>query len=132
MLWLVIIAICGLTVMWILIVNAMSPRTKLFMARRQWLFLLVHIPVMWIMTNIGGEGLIFGLSSLIGGLIGQGYLAHWGTKQGLTWSGRRTPRFYRMHQPKKRRINPLRSHSTVRPAQIKKGRTKEWPTRLAR
>lgn len=118
--------------MWVLIINAMSPGTKLFMARRQWLFLMIHVPVMYIMSIIGGEGLIFGLSSLIGGLIGQGYLAYWGTKQGLTWSGRRTTSYYRMHQPKKRRVNPLRSHSTVRPAQHQKGRTKEWPTRLAR
>jgi hypothetical protein len=97
-----LIAIGGFSLMWIAIVHALGPRTKLFLARRQWLFLIAHVPVMMFMASIGGEGLIIALSNLIGGLVGQGYLAAWGKRQGLSWVGKRTPMYYKLHPPRKK------------------------------
>ena len=104
-----LIAIGVFSVMWIAIIHALSPKTKMFFARRPWLFLLAHVPVMMFMSSIGGEGLIIALSNLLGGLVGQGYLAAWGRKQGLSWVGKRTPLYYKLHPSKKKRVNPLRS-----------------------
>jgi hypothetical protein len=54
------------------------------------------------MTSIGGEGIVFGLSNLIAGIIGQLYLGGWGKrKHGLTFTGKRTPKYYRLHPKKK-------------------------------
>ena len=104
-----LIAIGGFSLMWIVIVAHLSPKTKMFFARRQWLALIAHVPVMMFMSSIGGEGLVIALANLIGGLVGQGYLAAWGKKQGLSWVGKRTPLYYKLHPRKKKRVNPLRS-----------------------
>jgi hypothetical protein len=103
LLYLVVIAIVGMSVLWIFIVHSMGPKLRLFLARRQWIFMFVHIPVMLFMSSIGGEGVIMGMSSLIGGLFGQGYLAYWGTTQGLSWIGKKTPKYYYLHPQKKRK-----------------------------
>jgi len=102
LLWLLIISAGSFAATWIYIVHALSPKTVLFLARRQWIFLFIHLPVMWILSSIIGEGLVIGMGSLIGGLVGQGYLANLGRKQGLTWTGRRTVKYYQLH-PRKRR-----------------------------
>jgi hypothetical protein len=112
---LILLALAGLTCMWILIVLAMPDKMKLFLARRQWLFLLLHIPVMMLFTTIGGEGLVFGVSSLCAGLVGQCFLAFWGKrKHHLTMTGKRTPAYYKLHPKKKRRIRRAAARSASR------------------
>lgn len=100
-------ALFGMTALWILIIAAFPFRAKIWFCRHQWAFLLFHVPVMYFMSFIGGEGLIFGLASLIGGILGQFWLAFWGTKHGLTFVGKKTPKykeFKRVHVPVKYRL----------------------------
>jgi hypothetical protein len=81
------------SIMWVFIVAHMKPRTKHFFARKPMLFLMLHIPIMFLLAQLGGEGMLFTVGSLCGGIVGQIYLAYWGTTQGLTWSGRWTPAY---------------------------------------
>lgn len=103
---LVIIAILGLTMVWVLIIHEIPFKMRIFLCRNQYIFLLVHIPFMYLMTLIGGEGLIFGLSNLVAGVISQLYLAMWGTKYGLTFGGKKTSKYYKMFpkKTKKKRV----------------------------
>ena len=79
-------------VLWIFIIVEMPEGMQRFMARHQYLFLLFHIPVMWLLGTILGEGMVSGVSSLAGGLIGQAYLGVRGMRKwGLTFIGRKTP-----------------------------------------
>lgn len=95
-------AIIGMALLWMLIISAFPFRAKIWFCRHQWAFLLFHVPVMYFMSFIGGEGLIFGLASLIGGIIGQFYLAAWGTRHGLTFTGRKTSQF--IEKPKNKKV----------------------------
>jgi hypothetical protein len=120
LLYLVVIAAFVMSIVWIFIVHSMGPKLRLFMARRQWIFLFIHVPVMVFMSSIAGEGLIIGMASLIGGLVGQGYLAYWGTKQGLSWTGKRTAKYFRLY-PQKRRKGALSTAKSVIEKGLNKG-----------
>jgi len=87
---LVIVSSIIMSVVWFLIITHLPLWWKHWFARHQFVFLLVHIPVMIFMSSIGGEGLIIAMGNLIGGAVGQLYLALWGMRQGLTLTGKRT------------------------------------------
>jgi len=122
---LVLIAIVGLTTIWIIIVHEIPFKARIFLCRHQYIFLMIHIPIMYLMTMIGGEGLIFGLANLIGGCISQLYLATWGTRYGLTFSGKKTAKYYKLFPKKKKKVRktaalpPLVSQK-CRPTTIKR------------
>jgi hypothetical protein len=111
---LVFAAIVGLSALWIMIIHALPLRVQLFLACHQFIFLLVHIPVMLLMSMIGGEGLIFGLGNLIAGIIGQFYLAGWGRRHGLTITGKKTQLYYKLHPKRSKRRIAVRG--AARPA----------------
>jgi hypothetical protein len=99
-------ALIGLLGMWLVVIAVLPTRARLFLAMHPFLFLMVHVPFMMFMTSIGGEGIIFGVSNLIAGLIAQGVLAFWGVKKhGLTWTGKKTLRYLALHPSKKGRSN---------------------------
>jgi hypothetical protein len=109
---LLVAAVVGLFGIWLLIIHAMPIKMRIMFARKPWLFLLIHIPVMYSLSFVGGEGLIFGIANLIGGIGAQFYLAFWGWRNhGLTFAGRKTPKYHQIH-PKKQSIFKRIDNST--------------------
>jgi hypothetical protein len=101
-LWMCII---GLFCMWLVILGAIGERGRLFLAKHPLVFLAIHVPVMFIFVQIGGEGLLFGVGNLIAGLGAQFMLMAWGVrKHGLTWTGGKTESYQRLH-PKVRKTH---------------------------
>lgn len=93
--------------LWVLILHAAPERVQLFLCRHQWLFLLIHVPVMGLIASIMGEGMLAGAGSLAGGLLGQIYLAFRGMRRfGLTFLGKPTDRYYELFpkKDKKRKV----------------------------
>lgn len=104
MLELVFLALIGLTGMWLIIIAVMPPWMKYALARHPYIFLLIHVPVMFAMASIGGEGLIFGIGNLIAGCIAQVVLMAWGMRRhGLTWTGRPGAHFKPYFKKKKKK-----------------------------
>jgi len=92
------IALATMLGLWLAIVFILPVRVRLWLAQHPFVFLLVHVPVMFAMSMIGGEGMLFGVSNMAAGLLAQGVLAWWGVKRhGLTWAGRKTELFYELH-----------------------------------
>jgi len=94
---------------WLVGIHAMGITTRLYLARKPWLFLLIHIPIMYGTTFIGGEGLLIAVSSIFGGVVGQMYLQIWGMKHGLTFMGKRTPKYYKLHPKRKSLLSRIDS-----------------------
>ena len=87
--------------LWVLILHAAPERIQLFLCRHQWLFLLIHVPVMGLIASIMGEGMLAGAGSLAGGLLGQIYLALRGMRRfGLTFLGKPTDTYYKLYPGK--------------------------------
>ena len=103
MITLLLFSCVAFTAMWLVAIHACGIKTRLFLARRPWLFLLLHLPIMYGTTFIGGEGLIVAVSSIIGGAIAQIYLQLWGMKHGLTFMGKKTIKYNKLHPKKKKR-----------------------------
>jgi len=92
-------------VLWFFILHSVPTNTQRFLCRHQWLFLGIHIPVMFMLSTIMGEGMLVGVGSLAGGLLGQIYLALHGMRQfGLTFLGKRTARYDALYPPKGKKI----------------------------
>jgi hypothetical protein len=105
MLGLTFLSIIGLFGMWLVILGAIGERGRLWLARHPLLFLLLHLPIMFAFTSIGGEGLLFGVGNLIAGLGAQVLLMAWGHyRHGLTWTGGRTETYTSLH-PKVRKTH---------------------------
>jgi hypothetical protein len=101
-------AFLGLLGMWLLVVAVIPPRLRLWLATHPLAFLMVHIPFMLLMTSIGGEGIIFGVSNLLAGIVAQLALAGWGVKEhGLSWTGKKTPKYYYIHGFSNRNLDML-------------------------
>lgn len=97
--------ILGLFGMWMVILGAIGERGRLFLARHPLVFLGIHIPVMLVFVQIGGEGLLFGVGNLVAGLAAQFLLMAWGVKKhGLTWMGGKTESYKSLH-PKVRKTH---------------------------
>jgi len=95
--------------LWVFILHAAPERIQLFLCRHQWLFLLIHIPVMAMIATIMGEGMLAGAGSLAGGLMGQVYLALRGMRRfGLTFLGKPTDRYYELFPKKAKHRKPTR------------------------
>jgi hypothetical protein len=102
--------------MWLAIIFIIPQRLRLWLAQHPFVFLMVHIPFMFFMTMIGGEGLMFGISNLAAGLIAQVVLASWGVrKHGLTWGGRKTELYYELH-PRLLDVDVVRKYVMVKRA----------------
>ena len=101
-------AFIGLLGMWLLVLAVIPPRLRLWLAMHPLAFLMVHIPFMMLMTSIGGEGIIFGIGNLLAGIVAQIALAGWGVKEhGLTWTGKKGPRYYDTHPFSNRNLDKL-------------------------
>lgn len=78
-------------ILWVGVVQFLGDKTQYVLARYPFLFLLLHIPVMFLLATILGEGLIAGLGSLAGGIVGQMYLAVLGMRKWkLSFFGKKT------------------------------------------
>lgn len=97
MLMLLIVVAVAFSILWLVAIHAMPPGLRVFLARRPWLFLFIHIPVMIGTTYIGGAGLLIAVGSILGGVFGQLYLSVWGMRHGLTFMGKRTPKYHLIH-----------------------------------
>ena len=108
MLTILIVVTIVFAVFWMILLHALSERQQRFLCRHQWLFLAIHLPVMYILSAFMGEGMIVGVGSLAGGLLGQIYLAFRGMKRfGLTFLGRRTNRYYELYPKKEKKHVPM-------------------------
>jgi hypothetical protein len=108
MFMLLVVTTIAFVALWLVAIHAMPPKVRIFLARRPWLFLAIHVPVMYFTTFIGGAGLIVAVGSLLGGVIGQLYLSAWGMRHGLTFMGKRTPKYALMH-PKRGKQHRIKS-----------------------
>lgn len=94
-LWMVCLGLFG---MWLVILGAIGEKGRFFLARHPFLFLSLHLPIMFAFTMIGGEGLMFGVGNLLAGLAAQVVLAVWAMrKHGLTFTGKPGPQYERLH-----------------------------------
>jgi hypothetical protein len=105
---LLVVTTIAFIALWLVAIHAMPFGFRIFLARRPWLFLTIHVPVMYGTTFIGGAGLIVAVGSLLGGVFGQLYLSAWGMRHGLTFMGKRTPKYHILH-PKRVRTSRIKS-----------------------
>lgn len=103
------LSIMGLFGMWLVILGAIGMRGRLFLARHPLVFLLLHLPIMFAFTYVGGEGLLFGVGNLIAGLLAQFLLMLWGmTRHGLTLTGKETSLYHELHPAVRKTHLPTR------------------------
>lgn len=113
MLTLLIVLTLVFAVLWFLILHALPDGMQRFLCRHQWMFLLIHVPIMWMLSTIMGEGMLAGVGSLAGGLLGQIYLALRGMRKfGLTFFGKKTEQ-YELLKPQKQGLSRLQRADLV-------------------